>query len=259
MDETKVELVVRKSERRILFTARTSECFRFAKVTDDKKVKLKCEKVWRMDYSHYMYLRRQVEDEARRSVHEDTRFISFVSCLCKMYSSGRHNLCWTTKSNHSKTTTNKVVCSVRKLEMYGRPWCYLIQANPVQRRGMTVTSGVVTISKDAGNLIGISIGGGAPLCPCLYIVQVAFSWSLQFLRCWWFPSIFQDGYHLIFVPKLTSTSLLFDIDLLQVFDNTPAAKEGTLESGDELVGINDTNVKVSHYFEAFLTNKKHNE
>jgi len=65
--------------------------------------------------------------------------------------------------------------------------------------GMTVTSGVVTISKDAGNLIGISIGGGAPLCPCLYIVQV--------------------------------------------FDNTPAAKEGTLESGDELVGINDTNVK----------------
>ena len=58
-------------------------------------------------------------------------------------------------------------------------------------------------------------------------------------------SIVQDGYHLIFVPKLTSTSLLFDIDLLQVFDNTPAAKEGTLESGDELVGINDTNVKVT--------------
>ena len=223
-----------------------------------QRFKLKCDKIWRMDYSHYMYLRRQVEDEARRSVHEDTRFISFVSCLCKMYSSGRHNLCWTTKSNHSKTTTNKVVC-VRKLEMYGRPWCYLIQANPVQRRGMTVTSGVVTISKDAGNLIGISIGGGAPLCPCLYIVQVAFSWSLQFRRCWWFPSIVQDGYHLIFVPKLTSTSLLFDIDLLQVFDNTPAAKEGTLESGDELVGINDTNVKVSHYFDVFLTNKKHNE
>ena len=32
--------------------------------------------------------------------------------------------------------------------------------------------------------------------------------------------------------------------VLQVFDNTPASKEGTLESGDELVGINDTNVKV---------------
>ena len=39
--------------------------------------------------------------------------------------------------------------------------------------------------------------------------------------------------------------LLVDVDVLQVFDNTPAAKEGTLESGDELVGINDTNVKVT--------------
>ena len=39
-------------------------------------------------------------------------------------------------------------------------------------RGMTVTSGCVTISKDDSNLIGISIGGGAPMCPCLYIVQV---------------------------------------------------------------------------------------
>ena len=39
-------------------------------------------------------------------------------------------------------------------------------------RGMTVTSGSVVLSKDEKNLIGISIGGGAPLCPCLYIVQV---------------------------------------------------------------------------------------
>lgn len=37
---------------------------------------------------------------------------------------------------------------------------------------MTVTSGSVTLAKDEKNLIGISIGGGAPLCPCLYIVQV---------------------------------------------------------------------------------------
>jgi len=66
-------------------------------------------------------------------------------------------------------------------------------------RGLTVSSGCVTISKDEGNLIGISIGGGAPMCPCLYIVQV--------------------------------------------FDKTPAAKDGTLEAGDELVGINGTNVK----------------
>ena len=31
----------------------------------------------------------------------------------------------------------------------------------------------------------------------------------------------------------------------QVFDNTPAAKDATLEAGDELVGINGTNVKVA--------------
>lgn len=37
---------------------------------------------------------------------------------------------------------------------------------------MTVTSGTVIIKKDQTNLIGISIGGGAPYCPCLYIVQV---------------------------------------------------------------------------------------
>ena len=37
---------------------------------------------------------------------------------------------------------------------------------------MTVTSGIVSIEKDESNLIGISIGGGAPNCPCLYVVQV---------------------------------------------------------------------------------------
>ncbi|XP_012278687.1 PRKCA-binding protein isoform X2 [Orussus abietinus] len=67
------------------------------------------------------------------------------------------------------------------------------------RMGMTVTSGNVVIHKDGSNLIGISIGGGAPLCPCLYIVQV--------------------------------------------FDNTPASKEGTLQSGDELVAVNGASVK----------------
>lgn len=40
------------------------------------------------------------------------------------------------------------------------------------KRGMTVSSGSVIIKKDQSNLIGISIGGGAPYCPCLYIVQV---------------------------------------------------------------------------------------
>lgn len=42
----------------------------------------------------------------------------------------------------------------------------------IAARGMTVTSGSVVIQKDDSNLIGISIGGGAPLCPCLYVVQV---------------------------------------------------------------------------------------
>lgn len=37
---------------------------------------------------------------------------------------------------------------------------------------MKITTGNVTIKKDNNNLIGISIGGGAPYCPCLYIVQV---------------------------------------------------------------------------------------
>jgi hypothetical protein len=38
--------------------------------------------------------------------------------------------------------------------------------------GMTLTSGTCTLKKDAQNLVGISIGGGSPLCPCLYIVQI---------------------------------------------------------------------------------------
>jgi hypothetical protein len=39
-------------------------------------------------------------------------------------------------------------------------------------RGMTLTSGTCTLKKDTQNLVGISIGGGSPLCPCLYIVQI---------------------------------------------------------------------------------------
>lgn len=64
---------------------------------------------------------------------------------------------------------------------------------------MTVTSGNVVLQKDAQNLIGISIGGGAPYCLCLYVVQI--------------------------------------------FDNTPAAKDGTLASGDEITAVNGTQVK----------------
>ena len=55
------------------------------------------------------------------------------------------------------------------------------------------------------------------MCPCLYIVQVN-----------------QDKEKVDHI-----------IDFVhQVFDNTPAAKDATLEGGDELVGINGTNVKV---------------
>ena len=59
--------------------------------------------------------------------------------------------------------------------------------------------GSVGLRKDKQNLIGISIGGGAPLCPCLYVVQV--------------------------------------------FDNTPAAKDGTLQAGDEIVGVNGKSMR----------------
>lgn len=62
-------------------------------------------------------------------------------------------------------------------------------------RGMIVTSGKVVIKKDTTNLIGISIGGGAPYCPCLYIVQVILRIILVkpsvdilqflFLGIWW--------------------------------------------------------------------------
>uniref|UniRef100_A0A8D0AKB8 PRKCA-binding protein n=1 Tax=Sander lucioperca TaxID=283035 RepID=A0A8D0AKB8_SANLU len=65
--------------------------------------------------------------------------------------------------------------------------------------GIPTVPGTVCLKKDANNLIGISIGGGAQYCPCLYIVQV--------------------------------------------FDNTPAALDGTLAAGDELTGVNGKPVK----------------
>jgi hypothetical protein len=52
---------------------------------------------------------------------------------------------------------------------------------------MTITTGSCSLTKDTNHLVGISIGGGSPLCPCLYIVQI--------------------------------------------FDNSPASKEGTLSAG----------------------------
>lgn len=40
------------------------------------------------------------------------------------------------------------------------------------KSGMTTVSGTVVLPKNGENLIGISIGGGSPFCPCLYIVQL---------------------------------------------------------------------------------------
>lgn len=40
------------------------------------------------------------------------------------------------------------------------------------RLGMSVTGDVTEIMKDATGVIGVSIGGGAPYCPCIYVVQV---------------------------------------------------------------------------------------
>ena len=71
--------------------------------------------------------------------------------------------------------------------------------NAILDRGLKGKPGTVTLSKDKQNLIGISIGGGAPLCPVLYVVQV--------------------------------------------FDNTPAAKDGTLQAGDEIVGVNGKSLR----------------
>ncbi|VDM04489.1 unnamed protein product [Schistocephalus solidus] len=78
---------------------------------------------------------------------------------------------------------------------------------------MTVTSGSVTLKKDPQNLVGISIGGGAPYCPCLYVVQV--------------------------------------------FDSTPAARDGTIQAGDEITGVGGISVKgkgkveVAHLIQSF--------
>ncbi|CAB4054335.1 PRKCA-binding protein [Lepeophtheirus salmonis] len=79
-------------------------------------------------------------------------------------------------------------------------------------KGMTVSGGTVRIAKDDSNLIGISIGGGAPLCPCLYIVQV--------------------------------------------FDNTPAARDETLDSGDEILAVNGECVKGKTKVDVCKTNTR---
>lgn len=52
--------------------------------------------------------------------------------------------------------------------------------------GIPTVPGKVTLQKDAQNLIGISIGGGAQYCPCLYIVQVlgALEGGTKYIPTW---------------------------------------------------------------------------
>ncbi|VDM98863.1 unnamed protein product [Thelazia callipaeda] len=40
------------------------------------------------------------------------------------------------------------------------------------RLGMQISGDVAEIEKDSNGVIGVSIGGGAPYCPCIYVVQV---------------------------------------------------------------------------------------
>jgi C-terminal processing protease CtpA/Prc len=66
-------------------------------------------------------------------------------------------------------------------------------------QNLRLVADVVELEKDAKGQVGIAIGGGAPNCPCLYIVQI--------------------------------------------FDNSPAKKNGLIAMGDELVAINGESVK----------------
>ncbi|KAM6306932.1 PRKCA-binding protein-like [Podargus strigoides] len=91
-------------------------------------------------------------------------------------------------------STNSSVPNCRLEEFFG-----LGAYSPSRLLGIPTVPGTVTLKKDSQNLIGISIGGGAQYCPCLYIVQV--------------------------------------------FDNTPAALDGTVAAGDEITGVNGNSVK----------------
>lgn len=101
---------------------------------------------------------------------------------------------------------------------------------------MTVSSGSVIIKKDQSNLIGISIGGGAPYCPCLYIVQVKKIVTQL-------TNFINFGSHDRKKKIVAQYGNIYFFYLFQVFDGTPAAIEATLQSGDELLGVNGQSVK----------------
>ncbi|EGT58486.1 hypothetical protein CAEBREN_28583 [Caenorhabditis brenneri] len=64
---------------------------------------------------------------------------------------------------------------------------------------MRIQSETIELTKDEKGVVGISIGGGGPYCPCVYVVQV--------------------------------------------FDKSPAFKDGRIRCGDEIVAINGITVK----------------
>lgn len=114
--------------------------------------------------------------------------------------------------------------------------------------GIPTVPGTICLKKDGNNLIGISIGGGAQYCPCLYIVQVE-----RFYRKFHpIVAVVPEFVLFVFNPKwcppgkpgglwyLFQSSSRF---VSQVFDNTPAALEGTLAAGDEITGVNGKPVK----------------
>lgn len=89
----------------------------------------------------------------------------------------------------------------------------------------------VTLVKGKNNMIGISIGGGAPFCPVLYVVQVR-------------RYLYTSRVLLLHTSPLSlSSSLLLTLLLLQVFHRTPAYENGSLCPGDELVTVNGTSLR----------------
>ena len=87
----------------------------------------------------------------------------------------------------------------------------------------------VTLVKGKNNMIGISIGGGAPFCPVLYVVQVR-----RYL---------DTSRMLLLTSLLSLSSSLLQTLLLQVFHRTPAYENGSLCPGDELVTVNGTSLR----------------
>ena len=118
-------------------------------------------------------------------------------------------------------------------------------SQPTVGRGM---SRLVTLVKGKNNMIGISIGGGAPFCPVLYVVQVS---RVTFTHTWGhcysllsscpLPPSFPSS-----LPPSPSPSLppSFPPSLPpQVFHRTPAYDDGSLCPGDELVTVNSASLR----------------